>query len=89
MYFAVFAEQIQQAAASLVFIITQLNAPHLTVTYLPYDKYKDVFIITQLNAPHLTVAYLPLRQIQRCIYYTIIFIFLQVARNMYFGMNNR
>ena len=27
--------------------ITQLNASHLTVTYLPYGKYKDVFIITQ------------------------------------------
>ena len=38
--------------------ITQLNASHLTVTYLPYGKYKDVFIITQLNASHLTVTYL-------------------------------
>ena len=29
-----------------VFIITQLNAPHLTVAFLPYSKNKDVFIIT-------------------------------------------
>ena len=27
------------------FVIPQLNAPHLTVAYLPYGKYKDVFII--------------------------------------------
>ena len=40
-------------------IITQLNASHLTVAFLPYSKNKDVFIITQLNASHLTVAYLP------------------------------
>ena len=44
MYSAVFALQIQQATTSLVFIITQLNAPHLTVAYLPYGKYKDIFI---------------------------------------------
>ena len=41
------------------FIIPQLNASHLTVTFLPYGKNKDVFIIPQLNAPHLTVMFLP------------------------------
>ena len=27
-------------------IITQLNASHLTVAFLPYSKNRDVFIIT-------------------------------------------
>ena len=57
--FSVFAKQIQKATTSLVFIIPQLNASHLTVAFLPYSKNKDVFIIPQLNASHLTVAFLP------------------------------
>ena len=36
-------------------IITQLNALHLIVAFLSYDKTNDLFIITS----HLTVAFLP------------------------------